>query len=491
MVLLNADFPAYHARIRPKACALIDETGTALDYAAFDCRVGSVAAELRNYFGVREGDRVALLADNSAETFVLQFACQRIGAILAPLHLRGTTDDLRYALELVTPSVLLHDALNAKKAYEAAGATPIAPMVMAQRADPIVGGLLPADTSCLLLFTSGTTGRPKAVRFTNRMMAFNAHNMAIAANIDQDTVHPVILPLYHAAGFNLYANPVFQRGGAVEVPSNTSPDSIFDLVERATCPATHLFAVPTVYKSLADHPRFRTIDLSALQVAGVGGDTVTRAVLDAWSARGVNLRHGYGMTEAGPAILAQDAQGAIEDPEAVGYPLLNVETRIRSTCVNETVGRGELQVRGPTVMPGYWNDSAATVRAFDDGWLRTGDIAHVNEAGRYFIVGRLKEIIISGGENVHPVEIEAALTEHPDVDEVAAFGVPDEYWGQVCWAAVCVRGAITSDELMRHCEARLPRFKLPRRIIFVDGFPRNSLGKVDRSALSSTVVAQT
>ena len=492
MDILNADFPAYHARLRPKACALIDGAGTALHYAAFDARIGAAAAGLRDYFGIREGDRVALLAGNAAEIFVLQFACQRIGAILVPLHLRGTEDDLHYALGLVTPSVLLHDTVHANRAHAAAaGAVPTAPFVMPDSADPIAGRLLSADATCMLLFTSGTTGRPKAVRVTNRMMAFNAQNMAIAADIEPDAVHPVILPLYHAAGFNLYANPVFLRGGAVEVPGGTSPDMIFDLVERTTRPVTHLFAVPTLFKALADHPRFLTANLSALRVAGVGGDTVSRAVLDAWATRGVRLRHGYGMTEAGPAICAQDARSAIDDPESVGYPLLNVEARLRGDAdVDETVECGELQVRGPTVMPGYWNNIGATADAFDEGWLRTGDIARVGEAGRYRIVGRIKEIIISGGENVHPAEIEAVLAEHPDVEEVAAFSMPDEYWGQVCWAAIRARGVVKSDELIRHCECLLPRFKLPRGILFLDTFPRNALGKVDRPALRAAVAAR-
>lgn len=492
MDILNTDFPAYHARLRPKACALIDGTGTALHYAAFDARIGAVAAGLRDYFGIQEGDRVALLACNAAETFVLQFACQRIGAILVPLHLRGTENDLRYALGLVTPSVLLHDTMHADRAYAAAGgAIPTAPLVVPHGADPVAGGLLAADATSLLLFTSGTTGQPKAVRVTNRMMAFNAQNMAIAADIQSDALHPVILPLYHAAGFNLYANPVFLRGGAVEVPADISSDLIFDLVERTTRPATHLFAVPTLFKSLADHPRFRTANLSALRVAGVGGDTVSREVLEVWAARGVRLRHGYGMTEAGPAILAQDAQSAIDEPESVGYPLLNIQVRLRGDAdADETVVCGELQVRGPTVMPGYWNDSGATADAFDEGWLRTGDIARVGEAGRYRIVGRIKEIIISGGENVHPAEIELVLAEHPDVEEVAAFGMPDDHWGQVCWVAIRAQGLVKSDELIRHCECRLPRFKLPRRIVFLDSFPRNALGKIDRPALRATVAAQ-
>lgn len=492
MDILNTDFPAFHARHRPKACALIDGTGTALHYAAFDARIGAAAAGLRDHFGIREGDRVALLACNAAETFVLQFACQRIGAILVPLHLRGTENDLRYALGLVTPSVLLHDTIHADRAYAAAGGVmPTAPLVVPDGADPIAGRLLAADATSLLLFTSGTTGQPKAVRVTNRMMAFNAQNMAIAADIPPDAIHPVILPLYHAAGFNLYANPVFLRGGSVEVPADITPDSIFDLVERATRPATHLFAVPTLFKTLAEHPRFRTANLSSLRVVGVGGDTVPREVLDVWAGRGIRLRHGYGMTEAGPAILAQDAQGAIEEPESVGHPLMNIEVRLRGdTDVDETVVCGELQVRGPTIMPGYWNDDSATADAFDEGWLRTGDIARVGKAGRYRIVGRIKEIIISGGENVHPAEIEAVLAEHPDVEEVAAFGMPDEHWGQVFWAAIRARSLVESDELIRHCECSLPRFKLPSRIVFLDSFPRNALGKVDRPALRAAVAAQ-
>ena len=475
---INADFPAFHALRTPDRPALVSADGQVLSYRALDQRIAGTAAALRERHAVAPGDRIALLAGNHADTFVLQFACQRLGAILVPLHLRSTADQCRGMLRQVRPAVLLHDDPSAEFARACSTGLPRDTLHLAEGRHPVCApGLMDADATCMLLFTSGTTGRPKAVRMTNGLMVFNAANMAAA-------VHPVILPMYHAAGFNLYANPVFLRGGTVSVPGSAGPEAVLDQIESGPFRATHLFAVPTVYRTLAEHPRFAGADLSTIRIAGVGGDAAPGDLLRVWAARGIPLRHGYGMTEAGPAVLAQDPWGAEHLPCSVGLPLMHVETRIVSDgrpAGNETAG--ELQVRGPSVTPGYWEDPEATAELFDGGWLRTGDLARRDAFGRYWIVGRLKDILISGGENIHPAEIEAVLMAHPHVAEAAVVGVPDRRWGEVPWALVAGAEKIDVDALAALCAARLPRFKVPKRILACDTLPRNALGKVDRAAV--------
>lgn len=482
---INADFPAFHALRIPERPALVFADGRALSYRAFDLRIGRMAAALRERHGITPGDRIALFAGNHGDTFVLQFACQRLGAILVPMHLRSTVDQCREMLHQVRPALVLHDDASQELAGDCAADLPRDTLHLEAGCIPLSSsGLVDADATCMLLFTSGTTGRPKAVRMTNRMMVFNAANMAAAAEIDGDTVHPVILPLYHAAGFNLYANPVFLRGGIVSVPGRTDPQAILDQIESARFRATHLFAVPTVYRAVAEHPRFASADLGRLRIAGVGGDAAPDDLLRVWSARGIPLRHGYGMTEAGPAVLAQDPWGAVHQPRSVGLQLLHVETRIVED--GQPAGAeatGELQVRGPSITPGYWEDAEGTAEIFDGDWLRTGDLARRDASGRYWIVGRLKEMLISGGENIHPAEIEAVLIEHPQVTEAAVAGVPDQHWGEVPWALVAGTGPIDMEDLAAFCAARLPRFKAPGRLLPCDALPRNALGKLDRPAV--------
>ncbi|MGR3425629.1 MAG: class I adenylate-forming enzyme family protein [Pseudooceanicola nanhaiensis] len=481
---IATDLSMYHASRRGSHPGLVTETGQVLDYVAMDRRIGGVAAALRDRHGIRAGDRIGVLAENSSDFFVLQFAVQRIGAILVPFHLRATDADIRYMIELVSPRLILGDAAHADRALRCAARIPVSSLHVTPGPDRVRAGLVDANAISMLLFTSGTTGRPKAVQITNRMTVANAQNMAAAADITADTVFPAILPLYHSAGFNLYANSVFLAGGTVIVPRTTDAGAILWLLENGPVRPTHMFGVPTIYRAMADHPRFRAADLSGLQVAGVGGDAASPELLATWAQRGIALRHGYGMTEAGPAALAQDDRGSRIAPQSVGLPLMHVETRLVSRGrVVGAMESGELQVRGPTITPGYWRDATATTAAFDDGWLATGDLARRDMDGRYWIIGRLKEIIISGGENIHPVEIEQVLNAHPDVIESGVLGLADPKWGEVVCAMVRTNGCLDADALLAFCAERLPRFKLPKRFIQCSVIPSTSLGKVDRREL--------
>jgi fatty-acyl-CoA synthase len=232
---------------------------------------------------------------------------------------------------------------------------------------------------------------------------------------------------------------------------------------------------------MAEHPRFADADLSTLRLAVVGGAPMPVALLDTWADRGVDIVQGYGLTEAAPNVLCLPPEDARRKAGSAGRPYPYVECRLSD--------EGELLVRGPNVFPGYWRDDEATAAAFRDGWLATGDLAERDEDGDYRIRGRLKDLVVSGGENVYPGEIEAVLHDHPAVVEAAVVGVPDERWGEVCAAYVVLRVPATDDELAAHCRERLARFKVPKSFHVVDELPRNSLGKVVKSELRPVVRA--
>jgi fatty-acyl-CoA synthase len=238
--------------------------------------------------------------------------------------------------------------------------------------------------------------------------------------------------------------------------------------------------VPANYLFIAQERGFATADLSTLRLAVVGGAPMPVALLETWAERGVDIVQGYGLTEAAPNVLCLPPEQARRKAGSAGRPYPYVECRLSD--------EGELLVRGPNVFPGYWRNAEATAAALRDGWLATGDLAERDAEGDYWIRGRLKELVVSGGENVYPAEIEAVLHEHPDVVEAAVIGVPDERWGEVCAAFVVLRAPVSEAELAEHCRERLARFKVPKSFQVVDELPRNSLGKVQKTELRGQVV---
>jgi fatty-acyl-CoA synthase len=255
---------------------------------------------------------------------------------------------------------------------------------------------------------------------------------------------------------------------------------VLDLIERKR--VTTLMGVPAIYLFLAQHPRFAEADLSSLRRAVVGGAPMPESLLERWASRGITVVQGYGLTEAAPNVLCLPPEDAARKLGFAGKPYPFVDVALSDA--------GELLVAGPNVFPGYWRNPEATAAAFTpDGLLRTGDVAERDAEGFYRIKGRLKEMYISGGENVYPAEVEAVLHEHPDVSDAAVVGVPDERWGEV-GAAYVVAGRVSADELLAWCEARLARFKVPKTIDLVAEIPRNGMGKVQKQELGHRELAR-
>ena len=485
------DWIAHHAGRRPRQLAIHDlQTARKLTYAELDRRTGQLTAALAT-MGIARGDRVALLAPNCAEYFELQFACGRLGAIMLPLNWRLTVPELKYILGDSTPKLLVHDSSFAEQAaqlsehrleidperpdsaYETALAS----------APPQPASLeLTHDDIAMVMYTSGTTGHPKGAIITHGMVFWNAVNLGIPALISPLTVQLVILSLFHTGGLNCYANPVLHSGGTILIMRAFDPGQALDYISDPALGITHFFGVPAPYQFMMQHPKFPGADLSRLKISGVGGAPCALAILEGWSARGVPLLQGWGMTETSPAGTMVDAADAIRKVGSAGKAMMHTAIRIvDSTGADVVQGEiGELLIKGPNITPGYWNKPEATASSFTDGWLHTGDAARLDDEGFVYIVDRWKDMYISGGENVYPAEVENVLFQLPEVADAAIIGVPSERWGEVGMAIVVRKPGQDLDEgdVIRHCLGQLAKFKVPQSVTFVDVLPRNATGKV-------------
>ena len=485
------DWIAHHAHRRPTQLAIDDlQTARKFTYADVDRRTAQLTAALAQ-LGIAKGDRVALLAPNCAEYFELQFACGRLGAIMLPLNWRLTVPALEYILDDSAPKLLVHDKSFAQQAralsknlleidYENPDCTYERAIAAATgQPTPIE---VTHDDIAMVMYTSGTTGHPKGAIITHGMVFWNCVNLGIPALISPKTVQLVVLPLFHTGGLNCYANPVLHAGGTILIMRTFDPGLALDYISDKSLDITHFFGVPAPYQFMMQHPKFQSADLSRLQIAGVGGAPCALAILEGWSARGVPLVQGWGMTETSPAGTMLDAADAIRKVGSAGKAMMHTAIRIIGDDGKDVAqgGIGELLIKGPNITPGYWNKPEATAGAFTDGWLHTGDAARMDDEGFVYIVDRWKDMYISGGENVYPAEVENVLFQLPQVADAAIIGVPNERWGEVGMAIIVRKPdqALEEGDVIRHCLGRLAKFKVPQAVTFVDVLPRNATGKV-------------
>jgi fatty-acyl-CoA synthase len=321
---------------------------------------------------------------------------------------------------------------------------------------------------------------------------WNCVNLGIPALISPRTVQLVVLPLFHTGGLNCYANPVLHAGGTILIMRAFDPGLALDCISDPALGVTHFFAVPAPYQFMMQHPKFRTADLSRLEIAGVGGAPCALAILEGWSARGVPLVQGWGMTETSPAGTMLDAADAIRKVGSAGKAMMHTAIRIVDDAGRDVPqgAVGELLIKGPNITPGYWNRPEATAAAFTDGWLHTGDAARVDEEGFVYIVDRWKDMYISGGENVYPAEVENVLFQLPEVADAAIIGVPNERWGEVGMAIIVRKPdqPLEEGDVIRHCLGKLAKFKVPQSVAFVEALPRNATGKVLKRELRAQFV---
>jgi fatty-acyl-CoA synthase len=472
-------------------------SGALVSYAALNDRANRAARVLAD-LGVGAGDVFAVLCRNRSAFFELMFAAAKRGAILTPLNFRAPPGELAPLLQDCGAKLLIFGAEDAGLAQATAYACARLGLDDPGPAgyEALLGGAAPwparaawpaRDCWCLI-YTSGTTGRPKGVIQTYGMSFANYVNTRSAFDIRADDVTLNFLPLCHTAGINLNAMPTLYAGGRVVTVDGFQADVMLGLVAQGRL--STLFAVPAVYQQLALHPDFARTDFSKVRAWGCGGAPLPDALVDTYRAVGVRVRNGMGMTETGPTVFLVDEAQAWSKVGSVGKPQILAEARIvRPDGSNAAPGEtGELWFAGPNVTPGYWNQPEATAAAFaPGGWLKSGDLARTDADGDVYVVGRSKEMFISGGANVYPAEVENVLALAPGVLEAAVVGVPDARWGEVGKAYVLRRpdaADITADALSAFVRERLATYKTPAHWVFVSAFPRTPAGKVQKHKLA-------
>jgi len=484
---------------RPAVIVAGDGPVESVTYARLATLVDRAAANLVQR-DIEPGDRVFVLAHNRLETLALFFACAKLGAVLVPGNWRlaapelaGIVDDADPAVAFVGPACAdLWADVGALKtigfpALELGAATE-GPATRTS-ASPLPDG---PDTPLLLLFTSGTTGRPKGAVLTHRTITWNALNTEVGWDLSGRDATLCHTPLFHTGGWNVLTLPLLRRGGTVVLTSGFAP--AFAVRAVAELGVTALFAVPTMWRLMLDAAD-PSVDLSGLEFAITGGAACPLPLLRAWAERGVVLRQGYGLTEVGPNCFFMPAAEAITHAGTVGFPMPHLEVRLVDGG-GETVrgrGEGELLLRGPTVCAGYWRRPEATENARrPGGWFATGDLFRRDDEGRFAFVGRRKEMFVSGGENVYPAEVERALYDLPEVAEAAVVAVAHDLWGEVGHAFVAPpagtpAGDLDGERILAGCRSVLARYKVPKYITVLDALPKGPSGKIAKTTLRASV----
>ncbi|PJG54210.1 acid--CoA ligase [Bradyrhizobium forestalis] len=488
-----------NAAFAPDKTAIAFE-GKWLSYAAFAARIEQTATALKRALGVGRGDRVAILSLNRPDYLVLLYACARLGAILVPLNWRLAVAEQLFILSDASAKVLvLEQAFSGVLAElgQTAPGTSVVGLDFTPPRGTTFEDLLTrsqgsdrnphTDLSCplLIVYTSGTTGRPKGAvlrqeaLFWNGVMSQHMHNMT------SDDHVLTVLPFFHVGGLNIQTTPALQLGATVTVHARFTPDAALAAIERERPTLTVM--VPAILQAVSEHPAWTTADLSSLKAVATGSTIVPPYLIERFVARDVPVLQVYGSTETCPIAVYTRLGGDLSRAGSTGLAGLCCEAKVVDHSGDELPAGtpGEIAVRGPNVFFEYWGNEAATRDALHDGWYRTGDIGLCDADGYFWVRDRKKNMIISGGENVYPAEVERVLLEHPDVSECAVIGRPDPRWDEVPIAYVIARSGcrLGADELRAYLQAQLARYKVPREIVFVTDLPRTALGKVQHFLL--------
>jgi fatty-acyl-CoA synthase len=485
--------------MNPQRLALFHE-GRAWTYAQLSADIARLAHGLSG-LGVRAGDRVGYLGPNHPACLQTFFAAGLLGAIFVPLNHGLSATELVYIVQDSGCDVVVHaaessavmDEIQARSGVRECvavgagdGARRTLDGLLAEARSDLVDLPVGLDDLCFLIYTSGTTGDPKGVMLTHGNVTWNALNYLSTTDFRANDVTLAIAPLFRAGGWGVTLLPTLHRGGTVVLVSDFDPAGALELVPRHR--VTTLFGGPELLAALVRTPTWARADLSSVRFVISGGDVVHESLIRAYADRGVAFLQGYGLTEAGPMALMLDEQDALRKLGSAGMPPLFVDVRIaRSDLSDAEAGEvGEILVRGPNVMRGYWRRPEDSEAALVQGWLRTGDAGRTDEEGYVYVVDRLKHLFVSHGENVFPAEVERALTDHTAVAEAAVVATDDERAGQVGTAYVVLadRASTTARELLTHCRERLPWYQVPVSIQFREELPKNAAGKVLRSRLS-------
>ncbi|MCM3764771.1 long-chain fatty acid--CoA ligase [Neobacillus niacini] len=490
-----------HCKVRPDRLAVVYNEKR-FTYAQFNERVNRLANALLG-LGVRKGDRVDALLLNTNEMLEAVFACAKIGAIFVPINFRLSVEEVLY---IVNDSRAYHfmydfrmrplvDQLRTKDTcllqYIHVGTQPHEADLpyenLLENASPEEPGYdIALDDIHLMMYTSGTTGRPKGALLSHGNTQWNAINFIHNTPVDYTDITLAAAPMFHIGGMSVFTLPLVYKGGANILIDIFDPVKILQKVNDEQ--VTSLFLVPAMWQALMSVPNFEAYDISSLQFAVSGGAPCPITVIEFFQKRGIPFYEGFGLTETAPFVSILDKENTIRKNGSVGKEPMHTTVRIvdpldRDVRPGEV---GELIVNGPNVMVGYWNKPEATKEAIKNGWFYTGDLAKFDEEGFIYIVDRKKDMIITGGENVYPIEIEQVLFRHPNIREAAIIGYPDEKWGESIKAVVALKDdsqPLTVIDLEKFLDGKIARFKMPKMVEIVSALPRNATGKILKTVL--------
>lgn len=489
-------WPQRRAKVRPDDVA-IEFEGREYSYAEVSERVTKLANALAAA-GVKPGDRVGHLGFNHPALLELFFAAGLMGATSVLLNPRLKLAELDYIVGDSTPKVLAYGSEQAESCAEMAETypdmqflsvdgddlgTPYEDFLQGGSTDPVDIDL-DLESPCLIMYTSGTTGRPKGAVLSHRALFYQYVNALIGQDLRQDEVYLATAPLFHIAGLNMLTIPTFTLGGRIIIHRGFKADAVLDEIERSK--VTSSFFVPAMLDMLSHHERFEATDLSSLRAVMVGGSPLMEPTLRTWLDRDVAIMQGFGMTETAPGVTMLESRDGLYKTGSAGRQHFFTDAKIVDVLGDELPAgeAGEVIVTGPNLMTGYWNKPEETDRAVEDGWYHTGDIAVRDEDGYLWIKDRIKDMYISGGENVYPAEVENALVSIPGIRDAAVIGVPDERWGETGKAFVVLKDeSLTPESIAVALKPLLANYKQPKYIQIIDELPRNSTGKIQKQLL--------
>lgn len=496
-------WPARRVRSSPDRVALVHD-GRSHTYRDVHDRVNRLAHALRD-LGVRPGDRVAYFGPNHPAFVETMFAAGVLGAVILPLNTRLAAPELAYIVGDAGADVLVWAPEVAETAAAllasmplrdvicvggASGSLDYEQLLSAASSEPIDVAVSREDV-CMIQYTSGTSGHPKGVMLTHANIVWNCFNLMLDIDVSVDEVTLVSAPMFHTAALNQTFLPTFLKGGAAVLMSAFDPARALDLIRAHR--VTWMFGVPAMFFAIAQNPGWADADLSSVRTLMCGGAPVPQSLTRLYHERGLTFLEGYGLTEAAPGALFLPADQSTRKIGSAGTPCFFTDVRVvDADLVDVAPGQtGEVIIEGPNVMKGYWQRPGETREAFEDvggagpAWLRSGDAATVDDEGFVYIVDRIKDMIISGGENVYPAEVEQVLYQHPAVADCAVIGVPDDKWGEVGRAVVVLRDGDSTapEEILGYLSGRLAKYKIPRSVVVVDELPRNGAGKLRKAPL--------
>ncbi len=467
-------------------------------YEDLNNRANKLARILLNY-GVSKGDRVALFSSNRIECVDLFLATGKIGAILVPYNIRLSIEELEYLMKKISPSILFYEDKLETKALEInkksnikdfvvlskkAGelGTPYYDLMQKASGHNIEKPILNIEDPHLILFTGGTTGLPKGAIISHRLIFWNSLNTILSWSLTPNDIQPLLFPLFHTGGWNVLLVPFYHLGAKTILMGDFNPEETIKVIEQEKC--TIVIGVPTMFHMIANTPEFTSTQFSSVKIFISGGAPCPVAIMEPYWNKGKLFKMGYGLTEVGPNNFYLPEDKIKQKPTSVGLPVFHCDMKIINTKTDKVVSQGEvgeLLLKGPHIFSGYWDEPEETKKTIEpDGWVHTGDLAMQDEEGFYYIVGRRKEMFISGGENVFPVEIEEILFKHPAIDLAAVIGVPDEKWGEVGKAFLTLKKgkSINKEEIQEYLLSKLAKFKVPKYYEIRDSLPTSATGKI-------------